>query len=310
MRIVLIHGRSQEDRSADELKDEWLDALNKGLARLGQSKVNEEDVDVPYYGNLLRDLTAYQLPDADEMVRSQGVWADADFARFMAEAAAEISLSAENVLGTPPDPDTIVRTPANNHAAYASLDNDDDLAERGPQNWPWVVAVVRHIDRSLPGLSTWSIGRLLRDVYVYITDKTIQQKIDGVVEAALGPGPTLVVSHSLGTVVAYNVLRKKQWNVSGLITLGSPLGIRAIRQRLEPPSVIRPAVGPWTNLYDEQDIVALNPLNTAHFAIFDPSIMDVQVDNGSENHHNITPYLSHLSTAKHIQAILANEADK
>jgi pimeloyl-ACP methyl ester carboxylesterase len=228
----------------------------------------------------------------------------------MAEAAAEISLNAEDVLGTPPDPDTIVRTPAHKHAADAGADNVDDWAERGPQNWPWIVAAVRHIDRGLPGLSTWSIGRLLRDVYVYITDKTVQQKIDEVVEAALGPGPTLVVSHSLGTVVAYNVLRKKQWNVSGLITLGSPLGIHAIRQRLEPPSITRPDVGPWTNLYDEQDIVALNPLNTAQFAVFDQPILDVQVDNDSENHHNIRPYMSHSSTAKHIHAILAKEVDK
>ena len=100
------------------------------------------------------------------------------------------------------------------------------------------------------------------------------------------------------------MLRKKKRNILGLITLGSPLAIRAISKRLEPPKIIRPSVGPWVNIYDKQDIVALNPLHSAVFADFKPAIADFKIHNDSENRHNIKPYLSNVLTAEKIDKVL------
>ena len=42
MRILFIHGRAQEGRTALELKAEWLSALNKGLSAIEKPAVPGE----------------------------------------------------------------------------------------------------------------------------------------------------------------------------------------------------------------------------------------------------------------------------
>ncbi|MCQ0025431.1 alpha/beta hydrolase [Streptomyces somaliensis DSM 40738] len=74
-------------------------------------------------------------------------------------------------------------------------------------------------------------------------------------------GPTVVVAHSLGTVVALETLHAHRGEVPLLVTLGSPMGTRAAvlpRVRPQPPSA--PAcVGRWLNFWDRDDIVAARP---------------------------------------------------
>ncbi|MCS0639481.1 alpha/beta hydrolase [Streptomyces sp. LP05-1] len=75
-------------------------------------------------------------------------------------------------------------------------------------------------------------------------------------------GPTVVVAHSLGTVVALEALHRHSGPVPLLVTLGSPLGIRtAVLPRVRPQPVATPAcVGRWLNFWDRDDIVAARPL--------------------------------------------------
>src|ERR1700730_4932348 len=80
--------------------------------------------------------------------------------------------------------------------------------------------------------------------------------------------PTIVVAHSLGSVVPYNVLRAdtQALSVSLFTTVGSPLGIRAIRDQLVPlafPAHVRA----WYNAYDTRDVVALFPLDNDNFPV-------------------------------------------
>jgi hypothetical protein len=81
-------------------------------------------------------------------------------------------------------------------------------------------------------------------------------------------GPTIVVAHSLGSVVAYNMLRAdaRALSVPLLTTIGSPLGIRAIRDQFLPLSF--PAhVQAWYSAYDPRDVVALYPLDNDNFPV-------------------------------------------
>jgi len=310
MRLLFIHGRSQEGRSEQELKEEWLGALNRGLSKVNKPKIAASEVDQPFYGDVLLKLSKADPANADELKRSapeEGQ--DSDFVKFMAEAAVELSANkseAGNLAIQPPpvDPEYVLRTkkPAGEPLEGANI---DDMAERGVQNWSWVVATVRHLDETFPAFSEWSIERLLRDVYLYLTVEKVRAEIDEIVESRFTNEPTLVVSHSLGTVVAYNILRKKKRNITGLITLGSPLGIQAIRKRLEPPAVVRPDVSTWANIYDEADIVALNPLHSQSFAMFDEPIIDIAIHNDSGNRHNIKPYISDIETVSRIHRIVS-----
>jgi hypothetical protein len=116
-----------------------------------------------------------------------------------------------------------------------------------------------------------------------------------------------VVSHSLGTVVAYNLLRRdgaeNKWNVPTFITLGSPLSVNPIAKRLAPiefPS----CVGKWLTARDPLDTVALHPLVPPYFPDFHITAND-DLKNTSDNHHGIVQYLSDPSVALWIYNAIA-----
>src|SRR5262249_46358370 len=103
-------------------------------------------------------------------------------------------------------------------------------AEKGPQNWGLTLAIARLIDKRHPDLESFTIEKYLRDVYLYISDPNTTREINAIVAEKLTNEPTVVVGHSLGSVVAYNVLLEQGAKVKlrRLITVGSPLGIRTI----------------------------------------------------------------------------------
>lgn len=132
--------------------------------------------------------------------------------------------------------------------------------------------------------------------------------------AALSPDvETVVVSHSLGTVIAYNLLRRegqmRGWNVPLFVTLGSPLAVTEIRKTLKSFSTARcpECVVKWFNALDERDVVALYPLNTEHFPLepADPAIDNKRdVRNNTSNRHGIAGYLDDEEVARRIHAAL------
>jgi pimeloyl-ACP methyl ester carboxylesterase len=71
-----------------------------------------------------------------------------------------------------------------------------------------VQTITRALDH-IPGLNSRLIDAFTRDVYVYLTYPGVGARIDKVVADALGNEPCVVVAHSLGTVVAYNMLRTR-----------------------------------------------------------------------------------------------------
>ncbi|WP_108859966.1 hypothetical protein [Ruegeria sp. Alg231-54] len=98
-------------------------------------------------------------------------------------------------------------------------------------------AIVKAIDSRYPELSEKGIEWLLRDVFVYVRVKFVQEGIDEIDEKTLTTLPTVIVGHSLGTVVGYNVIRNNRTNIDleKYITLGSPLEIKAIAATLGVP---------------------------------------------------------------------------
>ena len=129
--------------------------------------------------------------------------------------------------------------------------------------------------------------RPLRDVIVLLT----------------GDEETVVVGHSLGSVVTYNLLTRQgsalDWKVPLYVTVGCPLGISAIRRTLAP--VRHPECAPsWFNARDNRDVVALFPLDAGHFDV-DPAVVNKDdVDNDTANRHGISGYLSDAEVAKRV----------
>src|SRR5690606_4668067 len=56
--LVFVHGRAQENKDAGALKEEWIQALEEGLARSGLALPLDRDrIRFPYYGDTLDQLS-------------------------------------------------------------------------------------------------------------------------------------------------------------------------------------------------------------------------------------------------------------
>ncbi len=173
--------------------------------------------------------------------------------------------------------------------------------ERVPLPWPIKERLMR---------------RFLRDVHHYlfnvefsprpgttymVQDEIRRRMLDALQRGAKKPGPHVVVSHSMGTVIAYDCLKRVGGTppVDGLMTIGSPLGLDEIQDKLAPewtrndgfPS--QKVRGDWINVYDTLDPVAgFDPIVADDYR---RSGRDVVVDMNEENYgpwrHDISKYL-------------------
>jgi hypothetical protein len=111
----------------------------------------------------------------------------------------------------------------------------------------------------------------------------------------------VVVAHSLGSVVAYNILRtdRRRLQIPLLVTVGSPLGIRSVRDQFRPLRYPTP-VADWSNAFDKRDVVALYPLDQQNFPVQPRIQNDDTVNNGTGNRHGIVGYLTDGDVAKRI----------
>ena len=141
---------------------------------------------------------------------------------------------------------------------------------------------------------------------MYLSYPGVRAPIDQLVVKAMGNDPRVVVSHSLGTIVAYHVLYNGPAAppCPRFITLGSPLGINAIKGKIENPLRSPPSVGHWFNADDDRDMVALVALDRRNFDVTPPIENKNDVKNFTDNRHGITGYLSDPVVASKIVQFL------
>lgn len=284
-RILFVHGRDQQGKNPAQLEAQWIAALKEGARKLRRPLPANLEVAFPYYGATLaqfvRDLA---VPLASDIKTRGGKVdsADQEFLKFQAEVGEEVrqtaGVSDEQVIreyGQNPKP-------------------------RGPLNWEWVQAVLRAVDKHGGGIKHATLEAFTRDVFLYTTRPAVRDEIDKIVKASMTAAPTVVVAHSLGSVVAYSVLRSDPGaHIPLLVTVGSPLALRAIRDHFSPLKYPAP-VETWFNAYDTRDVVALYPLDEANFAVPRPIDNFGDVKNHTDNRHGIKGYLDDGEVAKRI----------
>jgi hypothetical protein len=155
----------------------------------------------------------------------------------------------------------------------------------------------------------------LRDVHHYLFDVEFtprpgethkvqteirRRTIAALQQADAAAGKHIVVSHSLGTVIAYDCLKRvgECPAVDGLLTIGSPLGLSEVQDKLAPewssddgfPDKIE---GRWVNVYDRLDPVAGFDPELANAYKLDGSctIEDIHEPNEGTWRHSIVKYL-------------------
>ena len=140
-------------------------------------------------------------------------------------------------------------------AAAASA--EDKAALRTPLP---LQAMLRALDRRFGASAGVLYLGEVRQVRRYLTDPPIKAEVDRVVDAAVTPDCRILIGHSLGSVVAWEFVRRHpEHHLDLLLTLGSPLGLRAVRRLLPEPDYsvdARPRhVASWVNVRDPRDPV-------------------------------------------------------
>jgi hypothetical protein len=154
------------------------------------------------------------------------------------------------------------------------------------------------------------VKRVFADVHAYFFEGAgepmrdiVRRELDGLG----GDRPLVVIGHSLGSVIAYEVLREQRREVALFTTVGCPLAIREVQDRLALPAAVPPGVAAWTNVSDLRDLVALDhwlrpeygppELVTDHLAV-----------NSSVNHHGISEYLRSEPVQRRVRAVFGRVA--
>lgn len=276
-RIVGVHGVGKQRLGGNTLLKDWQPALADGLDRADGPGLAADDLRIAFYGDLFRP-PGNTLAVGDPMFTADDV--DEGFeAELLLEWWAACARTDPAV--PPPGADTLARSPRAVQTALRVLQNSRYFAE----------------------LSLRALVFDLKQVRRYLTDPSLRAEARGRVEAAIGPDTRVVVAHSLGSVVAYEALcaRAGDHQVRALVTLGSPLGMRMVFDRLRPEPGGWPGVPRWTNIADEGDVVAaVKDLSL----LFGTGVAGKVVHNGSHA-HDATSYLTAKETGRAVAEGLA-----
>jgi hypothetical protein len=136
----------------------------------------------------------------------------------------------------------------------------------------------------------------LQDLALYYDDRSKRELLRDRLEETISKhrGKRLmVIAHSMGSIVAYDVLRRlgkidSTLRIDHFVTIGSPLGLPHVKHRIyeendlvRTPSIVRR----WTNFSDRRDPVALDTHLSDDFKANDRSVKvkDDLVLNGYQN---------------------------
>ncbi len=136
----------------------------------------------------------------------------------------------------------------------------------------------------LPGFLRRRITRavtkqFLRDAFNFFFRKEKRERMEDVLRERLIPceGPVIVIAHSQGSMIAYDLLRqldKNDVDVSLLLTIGSPLGLTEIKDLFKSELIknkklkLLPkpkCVTRWVNVADKADVVATDETLSSEF---------------------------------------------
>jgi hypothetical protein len=200
-----VQGVGHQFGGENTLRAAWLPALKDGLARADQRFASDDDLGCAFYGNLFRPegkpainppLDASDVADEWEQEQLELWWRE----------AARVDPSVHG-----PDADTKLSTPYIVHDALSH-------------------------SRFFAGLAESALIFDLKQVRRYLDDPEVRRAARVSIERAIGPETTVIIAHSLGSIVAYEALcDHPAWPVHTFVTIGSPLGIRnLIFEKLQP----------------------------------------------------------------------------
>ena len=294
--ILGIHGLSNKPAEAT-LRAWWLAAINDGLRGVGGPPIPQEQFEMAYWANL-----QYPQPDG-----SPEPYTDPDTDVIDTDRSKIIAIGRElfaDVIGKFGD---LKRQLSNSERIEGIRNAVREKVVRDLANYYDDESRIRFTERA--GQQTRAaIRTVLRDL--------IDQH---------GDDELMVIGHSMGSIVAYDVLRSLRdagTRIPHLITIGSPLGLSAVKQKVraewdpdeKQPRVPEVLTGSWHNYGDPKDLVC-SDLSVADEYLPSATVHaeDAVVSNGycypvganiKHNHHKSYGYLRTPQVAEHVRRFL------
>ncbi|ENP8456967.1 hypothetical protein ACEI25_003654 [Photobacterium damselae] len=289
---IAIHGRSNKP-PAHILEDSWLRAINDGRKHVNQPLINKSQFSMAYYADVFYQQPLYFDPEP-----------------YLPKPSSSLEPSFPSLPFLPYLPNI----PTNQSPIPLAVD-EEHLSEMMEQN-KWrldnrffePLLSEFGVYRALNYLSKPLLRYWLTDVYRYFHNPTFALEIEKPLIRLLKDyrhHSITLISHSLGTVIAYNVLQKlaaqrttQDITIDRWITLGSPLGLASVKtqlkRNLQGSLAVPENVLAWHNYSDKRDIVCIDGDLADDFARNNAgvSVQDFQVVNAYPgNPHKSYGYL-------------------
>jgi hypothetical protein len=293
MRLILVHGINNEDNTREQIESDWLSAIREGWKEAELPEKQLPKVVTAYYAKDLADLTSKRTKAVG---MGAGATSGDDVAlEFLKTYQRAAGISDEEI-----------------KAAARDAGLPESAVGMGPPHEAWVIALATGLERILPTRGKYIARLFLKQAAVYLDNKAVTHKIDTLVRSQIFPDgaeqPSIIVAHSLGTVVSYRVLLTdppEDLDVPLFITLGSPLGIEIVKKRLPARSAFpRPPVTRWINAVCKDDFVTLNRQLDQATLGYEGVELEGGVVNNDDDKHAIAPYLKCRTVAKAIWSAL------
>lgn len=308
--IVGIHGLANKPEK-DVLADWWQNSIKEGLNKNCKIAEAEFEFEMVYWADLLHKNPQHsdKMFDFDSLYNGQPYVEakPASLKKYEDGFLDDIRLKALGLVGS-----TV-----------------DMLKERFEMN----------------RLADWVLGKVLKDLAFYYDPKRkigdrstppqpeqARKVLMDELKNALRPlkgNEIMLIAHSMGTIIAYDVLRDigqedPGFEIAHFVTIGSPLGLPHVKgniveerpyagegkERVRTPSVVS---NTWVNYADRKDPVALDTHlrddygpNAKKIQVRDDLVMNGYLSPSDEpNHHKSYGYLRTPELSEHIRDFLA-----
>ncbi len=253
---ITIHGRSNKP-PAHILEDSWLRAINDGRRHVNQPLINKSQFSMAYYADVFYQQPLYFDPEP-----------------YLPKPSSSLEPSFPSLPFLPYLPDI-----PSNHSPIPLAVDEEHLSEMMEQS-KWrldnrffePLLSEFGVYRALNYLSKPLLRYWLTDVYRYFHEPAFALEIEKPLIRLLQQyrhHSITLISHSLGTVIAYNVLQKlaaqrttQDITIDKWITLGSPLGLASVKaqlkRNLQGSLAVPENVLAWHNYSDKRDIVCID----------------------------------------------------
>ncbi|MEA2078261.1 MAG: thioesterase domain-containing protein [Pseudomonadota bacterium] len=289
--IIGIHGLSNKPQET-QLHEWWLKAINDGLAKVGGTPVSAAQFKLAYWADLMYPTfdpnpEPYTEPNTDEV--------DDDPSKLIDVGREFFS----DIIGKFGD----VKVQMTDSERIEGIKNAmrekivEDLAAYYDDN-----STIQFTNRAGTQTRT-ALRAVLRELIE-------QHQADDL----------LVIGHSMGSIIAYDVLRSLRdtaVKVRRLVTIGSPLGLANVKAKTrtewddkDGPFVPEVLTEGWANYGDRKDLVCADlTLDKEYKSSGGFSVQDVFISNGyrhrKHNHHKSYGYLRTDPLAGYLKGFLA-----